>query len=67
MHPIPWDWGVPKSPHTGLLCPPLQHLEVRKHMDADNIIAWEAPEVGDPAPGWVSLQGTVLPGGLWSP
>lgn len=36
-------------------------------MDADNIIAWEAPEVGDPAPGWVSLQGTVLPGGLWSP
>ncbi|XP_065707576.1 SEC14-like protein 2 isoform X2 [Patagioenas fasciata] len=22
-----------------------KHLEVRKHMDADNIIAWEAPEV----------------------
>lgn len=59
--------GGPQIPSHRLAVPPPQHLEVRKHMDADNIIAWEAPEVGDPAPGWVSLQGTVLPGGLWSP
>lgn len=28
--------------------PPLQHIEVRKHMDADNIIAWEPPEASVP-------------------
>lgn len=27
---------------------PLQHIEVRKHMDADNIIAWEPPEASVP-------------------
>lgn len=32
---------------------PSQHVEVRKRMDADNIVAWEAPEVGVPGPWWV--------------
>ncbi|KFU95667.1 SEC14-like 2, partial [Chaetura pelagica] len=32
-----------------------KHVEVRKHMDADNIIAWQAPEV----------IGKYMPGGLW--
>lgn len=37
----------------------LQHIEVRKHMDADNIIAWEPPEVSVPGLPGVALEGTV--------
>lgn len=39
--------------------PLLQHMEVRKHMDADNIITWEPPEVSVPGLLGVALEGTV--------
>lgn len=39
--------------------PLLQHIEVRKHMDAENIIAWEPPEVSVPGLLGVALEGTV--------
>lgn len=41
-------WGSQNLLTPSHCAPPLQHIEVRKHMDADNIIAWEAPEVGVP-------------------
>lgn len=51
--------GMGASPDP-LILPPLQHLEFRKHMDADNIVSWEAPEVGVPAPGGSHPHGVPL-------
>lgn len=67
MGPLPWATNPSKgdpplgftlsqiSPWPAL--PPLQHVEVRKHMDADNIIAWEPPEVSVPGLPVVALEG----------
>lgn len=40
--------------------PPLQHVELRKHMDADNILAWEPPEVSVPGLPRLAWRGPSL-------
>lgn len=40
--------------------PPLQHVELRKHMDADNILAWEPPEVSVPGLPGLAWRGPSL-------
>lgn len=54
--PMGFTWSQ-ISPWPAL--PPPQHIEFRKYMDADNIIAWEPPEVIVPGLPGVALEGTV--------